>query len=71
MRKLFIRAESLLITMFARRTLKECREKISEIIGEAVVENDDARRHGLLTLADLWVELTERREAEYASHPNR
>ena len=47
-----------------RKTLSQCREKISEMIGEAVVEDDDARRTGLLTLADLWVEVAERRREE-------
>lgn len=47
-----------------RRTLTECREKISEMIGEAVVEDDAARREGLLTLADLWVEVAERRRTD-------
>jgi hypothetical protein len=50
--------------MHPRKTLSQCREKISEMIGEAVVEDDDARRTGLLTLADLWVEVAERRREE-------
>ena len=45
-----------------RKTFSECREKISEMIGEAVVEDDAARRTGLLTLADLWVEVAARRK---------
>lgn len=51
-----------------RRTLTECRDKISEMIGEAVIEDDAARREGLLTLADLWVEVAERRKADGSSH---
>jgi CBS domain containing-hemolysin-like protein len=47
-----------------RKTLEECREKISEMIGEAVVEDDDARREGLLTLADLWGEVADRHKDE-------
>ncbi|HEX8470023.1 MAG TPA: hypothetical protein VF633_02825 [Brevundimonas sp.] len=53
-----------------RRTLSQCREKISEMIGEAVVEDDDARREGLLTLADLWVEVAERRREDEMPSPS-
>ena len=64
MRRLLIRARLPRLPMPPRKTLSECREKISEMIGEAVVEDDDARRTGLLTLADLWVEVAERRREE-------
>ena len=40
------------------------------MIGEAVVEDDAARRAGLLTLADLWVEVAERRKADDEPPPS-
>ena len=40
------------------------------MIGEAVVEDDDARREGLLTLADLWVEVAERRREDEMPSPS-
>ena len=45
------------------KTVKECREAISDLITEAVPENDAGRREGLLTLADGWIDIVERREA--------
>jgi hypothetical protein len=41
----------------------EVRAELSELIAEAVVEPDDARRHGLLTLADHWSDILRRRKA--------
>jgi hypothetical protein len=55
--------------MSPRKTLEECKEKISEMIGEAVVEDDDARREGLLTLADLWIDVADRKKAADAPPP--
>ena len=40
---------------------EECCQKVSELIAEAVCERDDARREGLLGLADQWVEAARRR----------
>ena len=45
------------------KTVKECRAAISDLIAEAVPEDDAARREGLLTLADGWIGLIDRREA--------
>ena len=45
------------------KTVKECRAVLSDLITEAVPENDAGRRGGLLTLADGWIDLIERREA--------
>jgi hypothetical protein len=52
-----------------RKTREECLRKISEMIGEAVVEDNDARREGLLNLADLWIDLADHRKAEEAAAP--
>jgi hypothetical protein len=41
----------------------EVRAELSELIAEAVVETDDARRQGLLTLADHWSDILRRRKA--------
>jgi hypothetical protein len=56
-------------TMPPRKTRDECLRKISEMIGEAVVEDDNARREGLLTLADMWIEVADRRKDEEAPPP--
>lgn len=42
-------------------TAEQCREKVSDLIAEAVREPDDARREGLLGLADQWMEAARRR----------
>ncbi len=52
-----------------RKTREECLQKISEMIGEAVVEDDGARREGLLTLADMWIEVADRRKDDEAAGP--
>jgi len=52
-----------------RKTREECLRKISEMIGEAVVEDADARREGLLTLADHWIDLADRRKADETPPP--
>ncbi|WP_263972974.1 hypothetical protein [Brevundimonas goettingensis] len=39
------------------------------MIGEAVVEDDGARREGLLTLADLWIEVADRRKEDETPPP--
>lgn len=39
------------------------------MIGEAVVEDDNARREGLLTLADMWIEVADRRKDEETPPP--
>lgn len=41
----------------------EVRAELSELIAEAVVETDEARRQGLLTLADHWSDILRRRKA--------
>ncbi|MBJ7485004.1 hypothetical protein [Brevundimonas sp.] len=51
------------------KTVKECRAAISDLISEAVPEDDAGRREGLLTLADGWIELIERRGAADAPPP--
>jgi hypothetical protein len=53
------------------RTREECLKKISEMIGEAIIEDEDARREGLLTLADHWIDLADRRKAEETPPPDR
>ena len=42
-------------------TAQQCREKVSDLIAEAVSEPDNARREGLLGLADQWLEAARRR----------
>lgn len=39
------------------RTVNEITERISELIAEAIAETDEARRRGLLELADLWADI--------------
>lgn len=40
---------------------EECRQKVRDLIAEAVREPDDARREGLLGLADQWMDAARRR----------
>ena len=40
---------------------EQCRQKIRDLIAEAVGEADAARREGLLELADQWAEVARRR----------
>ena len=40
----------------------QVRTELSALIAEAVVEPDDARRHGLLVLADHWSDILRRRK---------
>ena len=47
-------------------TAEQCREKVSDLIAEAVREPDDARREGLLGLADQWMEAARRRRTSQA-----
>lgn len=42
-------------------TAEQCRQKMSELIAEAVREPDDARREGLLGMADQWMAAARRR----------
>lgn len=39
------------------KTVNEISERISELIAEAIGETDNARRRGLLALADLWADI--------------
>ena len=39
----------------------QVRAELSALIAEAVVETDDARRQGLLVLADHWSDILRRR----------
>ncbi len=39
------------------KTVSEISERISELIAEAIAEGDDARRRGLLAMADLWADM--------------
>ena len=41
----------------------QVRTELSALIAEAVLETDDARRHGLLVLADHWSDILRRRKA--------
>lgn len=45
------------------KTVNEITERISELIAEAIAETDDARRRGLLALADLWADIRRSRVA--------
>ena len=47
--------------MTALHTADECRQKVRDLIAEAVHEPDAARREGLLGLADQWIEAGRRR----------
>lgn len=47
-------------------TAEECRQKVRDLIAEAVREPDDARREGLLGMADQWVEVARRRRENFA-----
>jgi hypothetical protein len=42
-------------------TAEQCRQKVRDLIAEAVPEMDDARREGLLEMADQWTEVARRR----------
>lgn len=47
-----------------RKTIEEIRRELSELILEAVPEEDPVRRTALLTLADNWASILRRRRAE-------
>jgi len=47
--------------MTALHTADECRQKVRDLIAEAVREPDPARRQGLLELADQWAAVAQRR----------
>jgi hypothetical protein len=47
--------------MSVLHTAAECRQKIRDLIAEAVREPDLGRREGLLELADQWTEVARRR----------
>ena len=42
-------------------TAEQCLEKVRDLIAEAVREPDNARREGLLGLADQWMAAARRR----------
>ncbi|MCS6627342.1 hypothetical protein N0B44_30985 [Roseibacterium beibuensis] len=42
-------------------TADQCRQKVRDLIAEAVREPDLARREGLLELADQWTQVARRR----------
>ena len=42
------------------RTPRQCLDKAMDLIGLAVPETDDARREGLLRMADEWVAMAQR-----------
>ncbi|HYC98075.1 hypothetical protein [Brevundimonas sp.] len=44
-------------------TAEECRQKVRDLIAEAVREPDQVRREGLLGLADQWMAASRRRRA--------
>ncbi|HYC73622.1 hypothetical protein [Brevundimonas sp.] len=43
------------------RSAEQCRQKVRDLIAEAVREPDRDRREGLLELADQWMEVARRR----------
>lgn len=43
------------------KSLDDIRNELRDLIGEALIETDDGRRHGLLTLADHWAFILRRR----------
>lgn len=47
--------------MTSLHSAEQCRQKIRDLIAEAVGEPDAARREGLLELADQWAEVARRR----------
>lgn len=47
--------------MTSLHSAEQCRQKISDLIAEAVREPDLDRREGLLELADQWSEVARRR----------
>lgn len=52
-------------------TEKQYRERISDLIAEAVAEADDARRHSLLWMADEWAALLARRSRDQSGREAR
>jgi hypothetical protein len=48
-------------------TAEQCRQKIRDLIAEAVSESDDARREGLLEMADQWTDVARRRRQSLSS----
>ena len=42
------------------RTPRQCLDKAKDLIGLALPETDDARREGLLRMADEWVAMAHR-----------
>ena len=47
--------------MTALLSARQCRQKVRDLIAEAVREPDLTRREGLLGLADQWAEVARRR----------
>lgn len=45
------------------KTVSDISERISELISEAIAEGDNARRRGLLALADIWADIRRSRVA--------
>lgn len=43
---------------------EQCRQKVRELIAEAVREPNDTRREGLLGMADQWMEAERRRRGD-------
>lgn len=50
--------------MAPRKTIEDIRRELSDLILAAVPEPDPARRTALLTLADHWSELLQKRRVE-------
>lgn len=48
-------------------TAEQCRQKVRDLIAEAVSESDGARREGLLEMADQWTEVARRRRQSLSS----
>lgn len=44
------------------------RQRISDLIAEAVIEDDGVRRHALLWMADEWIALMTRRTVAPGRH---
>lgn len=57
--------------MIILHTAEECRQKVKDLIAEAVREADNTRREGLLGMADQWMEASRRRTDPALFSPGR
>ncbi len=49
----------------ARKSIDQIRAELSDLILQAVPEEDPVRRKALLVMADHWAEILRRRRAEF------